>query len=140
MHQSCVCSSMDLRFGRCSQSFARSARPYCGCTQQAARLTSPTCSDLMKRLTRRMTESMDRFAVQTDQFQDPFIGVLSHELRTPLGAVTAGAALLTLPEANPQRRSRDTHHEQRATHGADDRGFPGCDPRPIGWILLGVSP
>ena len=45
-----------------------------------------------------MTESMDRFAVQTDGFRDQFIGVLSHELRTPLGAVTAGAALLTLPE------------------------------------------
>ena len=37
-----------------------------------------------------MTESMDRFAVQTDLFRDQFIGVLSHDLRTPLGAVTAG--------------------------------------------------
>lgn len=52
-----------------------------------------------------MTESMDRFAVQTDQFRDQFIGVLSHDLRTPLGAITAGAALLTSPEDNPQRRS-----------------------------------
>jgi signal transduction histidine kinase len=52
-----------------------------------------------------LTESMDRFAVQTDQFRDQFIGVLSHDLRTPLGAITAGAALLTLAEDNPQRRS-----------------------------------
>jgi signal transduction histidine kinase len=52
-----------------------------------------------------LTESMERFAVQTDQFRDRFIGVLSHDLRTPLGAITAGAALLALPEDNPQRRS-----------------------------------
>ena len=53
-----------------------------------------------------LTESMDRFALQTDLFRDQFIGVLSHDLRTPLGAITAGAALLALPEDNPQRRSR----------------------------------
>ena len=53
-----------------------------------------------------MTESMDRFAVQTDLFRDQFIGVLSHDLRTPLGAVTAGAALLAIPEDNPERRGR----------------------------------
>jgi signal transduction histidine kinase len=52
-----------------------------------------------------LTESMDRFAIQTDQFRDQFIGVLSHDLRTPLGAITAGAALLALPEDNPPRRS-----------------------------------
>jgi hypothetical protein len=32
-----------------------------------------------------LTESMDRFAVQTDQFRDQFIGILSHDLRTPSG-------------------------------------------------------
>ena len=53
-----------------------------------------------------LTESMDRFAVQTDLFRDQFIGVLSHDLRTPLGAVTTGAALLAVPEDNPQRRGR----------------------------------
>jgi signal transduction histidine kinase len=53
-----------------------------------------------------MTESMDRFALQTDRFRDLFIGVVSHDLRTPLGAVTAGAALLALPEDNPERRVR----------------------------------
>ena len=53
-----------------------------------------------------LTESMDRFAVQTDLFRDQFIGVLSHDLRTPLGAVTAGAALLAVPEDNPERRGR----------------------------------
>lgn len=53
-----------------------------------------------------MTESMDRFAIQTDLFRDQFIGVLSHDLRTPLGAITAGATLLAVPEDNPQRRSR----------------------------------
>jgi hypothetical protein len=52
-----------------------------------------------------LTASMDRFAVQTDKFRDQFIGVLGHDLRTPLGAITAGAALLGLPEDNPQRRS-----------------------------------
>jgi signal transduction histidine kinase len=55
-----------------------------------------------------MTESMDRFARQTDLFRDQFIGVLSHDLRTPLGAITAGATLLAVPEDNPQRRSRVT--------------------------------
>jgi hypothetical protein len=53
-----------------------------------------------------LTESMDRFAAQTDLFRDQFIGVLSHDLRTPLGAIIAGAAILALPEDNPQRRSR----------------------------------
>jgi signal transduction histidine kinase len=48
---------------------------------------------------------MARFADQTDQFRDRFIGVLSHDLRTPLGAVTADAALLALPDDNPQRRN-----------------------------------
>jgi signal transduction histidine kinase len=52
-----------------------------------------------------LTASMERFAVQSDQFRDQFIGVLSHDLRTPLGAITAGAALLALPDDNPQRRS-----------------------------------
>jgi signal transduction histidine kinase len=49
---------------------------------------------------------MDRFAGQTDRFRDQFIGVLGHDLRTPLGAVTAGAALLAIPEDNPERRLR----------------------------------
>jgi len=53
-----------------------------------------------------MTESMDRFARQTDRFRDQFIGVLGHDLRTPLSAVTAGAALLAIPEDNPERRLR----------------------------------
>jgi hypothetical protein len=53
-----------------------------------------------------LTESMNRFAVQTDLFRDQFIGVLSHDLRTPLAAVTTGAALLAVPEDNPQRRGR----------------------------------
>ena len=53
-----------------------------------------------------MTESMDRFAVQTDLFRDQFIGVLGHDLRTPLGVVTTGVALLAVPEDNPQRRAR----------------------------------
>ena len=53
-----------------------------------------------------LTESMERFAVQTDLFRDQFIGVLSHDLRGPLGAITAGAALLAVPEDNPQRRGR----------------------------------
>jgi signal transduction histidine kinase len=53
-----------------------------------------------------LTESMERFAEKTDLFRDQFIGVLSHDLRTPLGAVIAGAALLAVPEDNPQRRER----------------------------------
>jgi signal transduction histidine kinase len=47
---------------------------------------------------------MDRFAAQNDLFRDQFIGVLGHDLRTPLGVVTTGAALLAVPEDNPQRR------------------------------------
>lgn len=53
-----------------------------------------------------LTESMYRFAKQTDLFRDQFIGVLSHDLRTPLGAVMTGAALLAVPDDNPQRRTR----------------------------------
>ena len=53
-----------------------------------------------------LTESVERFAVQTDLFRDQFIGILSHDLRAPLGAVTFGAALLAVPEDNPQRRGR----------------------------------
>jgi signal transduction histidine kinase len=53
-----------------------------------------------------LTESMERFAEKTDLFRDQFIGVLSHDLRGPLGAVIAGAALLAVPEDNPQRRAR----------------------------------
>jgi signal transduction histidine kinase len=51
-----------------------------------------------------LTESMDRFAGQSELFRDQFIGVLGHDLRTPLGVVTTGAALLAVPEDNPQRR------------------------------------
>jgi signal transduction histidine kinase len=51
-----------------------------------------------------LTESMDRFAAQTDLFRDQFIGVLGHDLRTPLGVVMTGAALLAVPQDNPQRR------------------------------------
>ena len=53
-----------------------------------------------------LTASMDRFAARTDLFRDQFVGVLSHDLRTPLGAISAGAAMLAVPEDNPQRRSR----------------------------------
>ena len=53
-----------------------------------------------------LTESMGRFAVQTDVFRDQFIGVLSHDLRAPLGAIITGGSLLAVPEDNPQRRSR----------------------------------
>jgi signal transduction histidine kinase len=53
-----------------------------------------------------LTESTERFALQTDRFRDQFIGVVSHDLRTPLGAITAGAALLAGPEDNPERRGR----------------------------------
>lgn len=53
-----------------------------------------------------LTESIDRFAAQTDRFRDQFIGVLSHDLRTPLAAITVGAPLLAAAEDNPQRRSR----------------------------------
>ena len=55
-----------------------------------------------------LTESMDRFTVQTDYFRDQTIGVLSHDLRTPLGAIMTGAAMLSAPEDNPERRARVT--------------------------------
>lgn len=53
-----------------------------------------------------LTESMTRYAEQTDRFRDLFVGVLSHDLRTPLGAITVGASLLTGVEDHPQRRQR----------------------------------
>jgi len=53
-----------------------------------------------------LTESMERFAIGTDLFRDQFIGILSHDLRTPLGAITTAAALLAVPEDNPDRRTR----------------------------------
>jgi signal transduction histidine kinase len=53
-----------------------------------------------------MTVSLSRFAVRTDLFRDQFIGILSHDLRTPIGAITTGAALLALPEDQPERRAR----------------------------------
>jgi signal transduction histidine kinase len=53
-----------------------------------------------------LTASMTRFAEQTDLLRDRFIGILSHDLRNPLGAITTGAALLALPEDNPERRAR----------------------------------
>lgn len=53
-----------------------------------------------------LTESIDRFGLQTDLFRDLFVGVLGHDLRTPLAAITMGAPLLAAPEDNPQRRSR----------------------------------
>jgi signal transduction histidine kinase len=53
-----------------------------------------------------LTMSITRFTARTDLFRDQFIGVLSHDLRTPLGAMTTGAALLAVPEDNPQRRAK----------------------------------
>ena len=53
-----------------------------------------------------LTASMTRFTAQTDVYRDQFIGILSHDLRTPLGAITTGAALLAVPEDNPERRAR----------------------------------
>jgi signal transduction histidine kinase len=50
--------------------------------------------------------SLRRFAVQTDLVRDQSVGILSHDLRTPLDAFTSGAALLALPEDNPERRAR----------------------------------
>ena len=55
-----------------------------------------------------LTESMDRFAVQTDLFRDQFIGILSHDLRNPLNAITMGVALLANPDDDTQRRQRVT--------------------------------
>lgn len=42
-----------------------------------------------------LTESVTRYAAQTDLYRDQFIGILSHDLRSPLSAITAGAALLS---------------------------------------------
>jgi signal transduction histidine kinase len=55
-----------------------------------------------------LTESMTRFAAQTDLFRTQFIGILSHDLRTPLGAIATGAALLALPEDRSERRAKIT--------------------------------
>jgi signal transduction histidine kinase len=53
-----------------------------------------------------LTVSLERFASRTDSFRDQSIGILGHDLRNPLSAITTGAALLTLPEDNPERRGR----------------------------------
>ena len=81
-----------------------------------------------------LTESMDRFALQTDLFRDQFIGVLSHDLRDPARGRHDRGRASGVPEDNPQRRGRvvTAHHEQRAAHGADDQRSPGPDARPAG--------
>lgn len=66
-----------------------------------------------------LTESMERFAVQTDLFRDQFIGVLSHDLRTPLTAVMMSAALLAVPEDNPERRARAVTRILTSAHRMD---------------------
>jgi signal transduction histidine kinase len=53
-----------------------------------------------------LTASMTQFTGRTDEFRDQFIGILSHDLRGPLAAITTGAALLAVPEDNPERRGR----------------------------------
>jgi hypothetical protein len=55
-----------------------------------------------------LTVSMTRYAERMDRLRHQFIGILGHDLRNPLGAITTGAALLAIPEDNPQRRSRVT--------------------------------
>ena len=66
-----------------------------------------------------LTESMERFAVQTDLFRDQFIGVLSHDLRTPLTAVMMSAAPLAVPEDNPERRARAVTRIMNSAHRMD---------------------
>ena len=51
-----------------------------------------------------LTESVTRYAAQTDLYRDQFIGILSHDLRSPLSAITAGAALLA--SSTDARQSR----------------------------------
>jgi signal transduction histidine kinase len=53
-----------------------------------------------------LTESMNRFAMQTDLFRDQFIGVLSHDLRTPLTAIAMGAAALPKASDEPELRNQ----------------------------------
>jgi signal transduction histidine kinase len=55
-----------------------------------------------------LTESMTRFAVQSELFRNQFVGILSHDLRNPLGAIKTGTAMLAVPEDNPERRGRVT--------------------------------
>ena len=101
-----IASSTASRSGRCWRSFARSGRPCCGSTTNSGASDLTEVRRFNEAIDEALTESMDRFAVQTDLFRDQFIGVLSHDLRTPLAAITTGAALLAVPEDNPQRRGR----------------------------------
>jgi signal transduction histidine kinase len=55
-----------------------------------------------------VTESMARFTARTEVLRDQLVGIISHDLRRPLAAITTGAALLAVPEDNPQRRARVT--------------------------------
>ena len=53
-----------------------------------------------------LTESMTRYAAQTDLYRDQFIGILGHDLRSPLSAIAAGAALLAASADDDQRQAR----------------------------------
>jgi signal transduction histidine kinase len=55
-----------------------------------------------------LTVSITRYADRMEHLRHQFIGILGHDLRNPLGAITTGAALLAIPEDNPQRRLRVT--------------------------------
>jgi len=62
----------------------------------------------------RFNESLDQslargvhsYSKRIDESRQMFLAILSHDLRNPLGAVTASAALLAVPEDNPERRGR----------------------------------
>jgi signal transduction histidine kinase len=86
--------------------FAPCGPACCSSTRTAAHRSYARVRRFNEAIDEALTESMDRFAVQTDLFRDQFIGVLSHDLRTPLAAVTFGAALLVGPEDHPERRGR----------------------------------
>lgn len=117
-----IASNTDFRSGRCSRNFVRSARPYYDCTQKAARLTSPPWPDSMKPSTRRSPRRwiVSRFgptsfainlSVSSAMIYAPHRGY--HRRRHAPGRARGQSAATQL--------GRDAHHEQRATHGANDR-------------------
>ena len=81
----------------------RCGRPCCACTRESGETDLTDVRRFNEAIDESLTESMDRFALLTDRFRDEFVGC---DLRTPLGAVMAGAALLAVPEDNPERRAR----------------------------------
>ena len=66
-----------------------------------------------------LSESMDHYVTQLNRFRDQFVGILGHDLRSPLSTIVTGAAVLALPEDNPERRARVAARMLSSAHRMD---------------------